>query len=379
MGSEKAPPAGMIRESEIIGRIREAFGPRFIGDDAAVLPAGRGGVLLAADAMAERVHFDLRYSTIGQAVQKLVTSNIADIYAMGRGEPRAVLLTAGLPSGFGEDGLESLVEGLRIACDLYGVDLVGGDTVRSCGGLFLGIAVYGELSGGPAIERNGARPGDLLVLYGAVGGSLAGMRLLSMLTGEGSAVEGGVVAPDGWSPPAALAAARGLRTGMTAGELESLRAAHGMAEAATPALAAAAAHLVPRAAPLPGGMLAGEGPGVSALMDVSDGLAADLPRLCEAGGVGAEIDLEAIPTPPGLADLVPDRGRLLETALTSGEEYALLAAVRTGGGTGRAASRDGLAGGRVIGRIVERERGITTVDREGARLPLTLPGYEHEF
>ncbi|RJR27935.1 MAG: thiamine-monophosphate kinase, partial [Candidatus Latescibacterota bacterium] len=171
-----------MKEREIIDRIRAAFPQSGIGDDTAVLPAAAGDLLLASDAVVENVHFVRRRSTLSQAIQKAVTANVSDVYAMG-GRPEAILLSAGLPPGCSAEDVDSIVEGLSVSCEAYGVRLAGGDTVASPGGYFFDVAIAGSVPRGRAVRRSGARAGDAVVLFGEVGPSLAGLSLLAAFLG----------------------------------------------------------------------------------------------------------------------------------------------------------------------------------------------------
>ncbi|MCK4237121.1 MAG: hypothetical protein KAX38_08365, partial [Candidatus Krumholzibacteria bacterium] len=157
-----------MKEREIIESLREAFPDAALGDDAAVLPGEKGELLVAADAVVEGVHFERSYSTLAQAVQKVITSNVSDIFAMG-GKPDSIIFTAGLPKGFGKGELSEIIEGLKKGCGVYRLKLAGGDTVLSSGGLFFNMAILGDVRRGRAVLRRGACEGDTLVLFGDCG------------------------------------------------------------------------------------------------------------------------------------------------------------------------------------------------------------------
>ena len=149
-----------MKERDFIERMEKAFPELRREDDAAVYdlrfnpPPGRpGGILmLSTDAAVDGIHFDRRYSTLSQAVQKLVTSNVSDIYAMG-GEPDGLLFTAGLPAGCGGAEADGIVDGLKKASDFYGVRPIGGDTVGSGDRFFFNISIIGSQGRSEPITR----------------------------------------------------------------------------------------------------------------------------------------------------------------------------------------------------------------------------------
>ena len=364
-----------MRELEVIDRLRKAFPGCGIGDDAAVLPPIGGEILFAADAVVESVHFDRRFSTLSQAVQKLVTSNVSDIFAMG-GAPLSIVFTAALPRGCSAADVEGIIDGLRRSCVQYGLKLVGGDTVLSPHGFVFNVAIVGEVIPGRAIPRSGARTGDAIVLFGAIGGSLAGLGILSALFGETGS--GRLPAPR--IPGLATVAASmkkelpALSIATSASELSRMARVFNAFPLAEETMRFAQQHLVPVACPLDAPLLDAEPPCVTAMIDVSDGLAKDLRTLCEESGVGAVIREGDLPVPGGIGGIFGLHGpALVDFALSSGEEYVMLATM-----TGAALRK--LSGvGTVIGTIGAKADGIVLVGGDGTRRPLPKLGYEHTF
>jgi thiamine-monophosphate kinase len=353
-----------MKELDVIDRLRAAFPDSGIGDDAAVLAAPRGEMLFAADAAIEFVHFDRRFSTLSQAVQKLVTSNVSDIFAMG-GSPESIVFTAALPAGCSPADIDSIIDGLRRSTKQYGVRLVGGDTVASPGGFCFNVAIVGYVPAGRAMLRSGARPGDVLVLFGEIGLSRAGLNVLSSPTPEmREAISPLSIA----SSPAEL--------DRVAGALGGIPRAHEVARCIR-------RHLVPLAVPLDESLLDADPARVTAMIDISDGLAKDLRTLCTESGVGAAIRKDALPIPPAVGEICGLEGEgLVDFALASGEEYVLLAAVSP-----EAAERlnaDAVPGASVIvaaviGETVPAAEGVVLVDANGKRRPMPDVGYEHSF
>ena len=364
-----------MKELDVIDRLRKAFPGCGIGDDAAVLPPTEGELLFAADAAVEGVHFDRRFCTLSQAVQKLVTSNVSDIFAMG-GSPGSIVFTAGLPSGCRAAEVDGIIDGLKRACAQYGVALVGGDTVLQPGGFVFNIAIVGEVGQGRALLRSGARVGDCIVLFGKIGRSLAGLRILSVLYGGGINETVSAASASGLleSAQGMKRALPGLTLSTSGVELSRIAGAFGRLPHAEEAMRCIQHHLTPLAIPLGAAVLEADPRRITAMIDVSDGVAKDLRTLCAESGVGAMVREDALPVPPALKEMFQlDDSSLADFALSSGEEYVLLGAVAPeGAGTLP-------PGAAVIGSFVPASDGINLMDGKTGSRPLPAVGYEHAF
>ena len=280
MRSSSLSEAQLVREIQRIARgstNRQVVVP--IGDDAAaVSPRPSRLILVSTDALVEGVHFDRRYCSAEDIGWKALAVNLSDIAAMG-GAPLYVTISIALPKSLASDFVRRFYRGLMALARKHAVALIGGDTCRSQRDLFLDVTIIGEVRRRQMVTRHGAKPGDLIYVTGELGGSGAGLELLS----------------------------RSLKP------------------ATKPGLARR--HLRPQPRCRAGEFLARQGL-VSAMIDVSDGLSTDLGRLCDASGVGAVIEASRIPVS---RMAVRNREILLDDpiryALHGGEDYELLFAV----------------------------------------------------
>ena len=306
-----------------------------LGDDAALVEMGSHLGILTADMMVEGVHFDRGTVSASDLGYKALAVNVSDVAAMG-GSPRYGLVSLGLPEDIEASWVVELYGGLRDAAGEYAMAVVGGDTSRA-ERLVVSVAVTGEVARGGAVTRSGARPGDRVVVTGALGASAGGLKLLQ-------------------APPHDVVQTVSSDWGRTL--LNS--------------------HLRPAARVGEGQTLAQSG--ATAMMDVSDGLAKDLGRLCEASEVRAAVVLDDVPVALSLkelADVLPDV-EPLALALEGGEDYELLAtlpptAVR------RAASKLAERFGTQLTDIGEiREgRGLVAIESDGKERPLEPRGWDH--
>lgn len=276
-------------EFELLARIRErlpADGPRIrlgSGDDAAITVPG-GATATSVDAVVEGVHFRRDRATPTQIGHKALATALSDLAAMGA-EAGEAYVTLGLPEDFGEGECIELVDGMLALAAATGTSLVGGDLTRSPT-LFLALTVVGHApAAGALVQRGGARPGDVLVLTGEIGGAAAGLALLD--------AEARVDHVPGGSTLASALIERQLEP--------------------QPRLAAGRALALA---------------GATAMIDVSDGLGGDAAHIAAASAVGLDIDAESVPTAAGLDELARalDRDHW-QFVLSGGEDYELLASL----------------------------------------------------
>jgi len=148
-----------------------------IGDDAAVLDFGENQVVVSTDLLVEGVHFDLSYMPLKHLGYKAIMVNLSDIYAMNAMATQ-VTVSIAVSNRFPLEALEELYEGIHTAANIYGVDVVGGDTTSSTSGLLISVTAIGEVAKGEAVYRSGAKPNDLLVVSGDLGGAYIGLQIL---------------------------------------------------------------------------------------------------------------------------------------------------------------------------------------------------------
>ncbi len=364
-----------MKERDIIARLKKEFPGSGIGDDTAILSPLDGDLLFASDAAVEKVHFERSYSSAGQVIQKLVTANVSDIYAMG-GRARAIVLSAALSKHFGEIDLDSVIEGLKVSCDTYGIELVGGDTVSSPGGMFFDVAIMGTVPRGEAKKRSGARVGDVAVIFGEIGLSRAGLSLLGAFLGGPMCSVESLPKPKLRDCSAVGSRLRNilprLSLATSTSDFRAMAAGLAYLPHAADALRFLKHYIVPRCLPVAESWSKGLSH-IDAMIDISDGLAKDIRTLCEESGVGVVIEAERLPIPDSIASLFDFSGdELVNFALSSGEEYVLLASVRPEAAEALPPTAS------VIGRFVEKDDGMIISSATGSR-ELPNLGWEHEF
>ena len=338
---------GAAGEEAIIRRLAARFPSRpqgpvvcGIGDDAALL-RGAGDLLqvVTTDLLLAGTHFQLDWTPPDLLGRKALAVNLSDLAAMGA-EPQVFFLDLGLPPNWPLADFDRFLDGLADQARAAGkLQLAGGDTCRA-GALHIGVTLIGSVQPGRVIRRDGGRPGDILAVSGPLGAAAAGLHLLQQ----------------GWrlEPPQAVAPAAG------GGGLDTSLAAQALM-----------AHLSPQVNLDVARTLAGV---VSAGMDLSDGLAADLPRLCGASGCGARVDLERVPVAACVPAVCAEFGLTGDTAaITGGEDYRLLVSVPPSGWDEGLVAATGLT---AIGTLTKAGDGLALV-AQGRESAWPEPGFDH--
>lgn len=302
------------------------------GDDAAqILYATGNRTLVSTDLLLEGIHFDLTYTPLRHLGYKAVVTSIADIYAMN-GVPRQILVGLGISSRFAVEDLQELYAGMQLACQSYGVDLVGGDTSASLTGLTISMTALGEVSPESVTTRSGAKPTDLICCTGDLGSAYMGLQLLEREKRVFAGEEVEAYDPDFAGHEYILE--RQLRP-QSRGEL-----IHRLAEA---------------------------GLRPSAMIDVVDGLSSALLHLAHDSGVGIRIYEDRLPIDFETARMAEEFNLNVSTvALSGGEDYELLFTLPLGM-LDEVRSIDGL---RIIGHVTEASLGSCLVTRDGGEIEL---------
>ncbi len=305
-----------------------------VGDDAAVLDYKDKQVLVTTDLLLEGVHFDLTYVPLKHLGYKSAVVNFSDIYAMN-GQPKQITVSIGLSKRFSVEDMEELYNGIRLACDVYGVDLVGGDTSASLTGLAISITCIGEGEKGKVVYRSGAKETDLVCVSGDLGAAYMGLQLLErekkVFNGEKD------FTPDFSGKEYLLE--RQLKPEARKDIVAALREA---------------------------GILP------TAMMDVSDGLSSELLHISKESHVGCRIYEERIPIDYQTAVMAEQFNmNLVTAALNGGEDYELLFTVPL-------ADYDkvsNLKGIKIIGHITKPELGNYLEGRDGGEVELKAQGW----
>jgi thiamine-monophosphate kinase len=315
-----------INEDELLVAIRRVLSSTDadvivpVGDDAAVVSAGVGDLVLTTDALVEGTHFDRATSTAHDVGSKAIAVNVSDIAAMA-GSPRYALCALTLSEDVDAAWTMELFGGMREACEEFGAILVGGNVARGAA-VSVVVALTGEVATGRAVTRAGAGPGDIVAVTGSLGGAAAGLRLAK------EALQGA------WTDEVRDAIRRQQHPTPRVGEAQVL-ARHG----------------------------------ATAMIDVSDGLALDLARMCDASGVGVRLNLADVPVHPAAAE---------GEALGGGEDYELLATMPSAAAAADAAAELRELFGvplTTIGTMVAN--GLEVIDAAGRNRPLERRGWDH--
>ena len=340
-----------------------------VGDDCAVLHYPDSEVLITTDMLMEGVHFDLTYIDLQHLGWKSAMVNISDIFAMN-GTPRQMTVSLALSKRFSVEDVEQFYSGLRMACDKWGVDIVGGDTTSSYTGLAISITCIGEARKEDIVYRNGAKETDLICVSGDLGAAYMGLQLLEREKSvyyqmiedakkKAATVHAGATVPDGATVPAASTAGsipdfqpdfagkeyllqRQLKTEARGDIIQKLREA---------------------------------GIHPTAMMDISDGLSSELMHICKQSHVGCRIFEKQIPIDYQTAVMAEELNMNVTTcALNGGEDYELLFTVPIGDHE----KIQQLEDVKLIGHITKESLGHVLVTRDDQEFELKAQGWTME-
>ena len=337
-----------------------------VGDDCAVLHYPDKEVLVTTDMLMEGVHFDLTYIDLQHLGWKSAMVNISDIFAMN-GTPRQMTVSMALSKRFSVEDMEAFYSGLRMACEKWGVDIIGGDTTSSYTGLAISITCIGEANKADIVYRNGARETDLVCVSGDLGAAYMGLQLLER---EKSVYYGQI---DDLNKKIAEAKAAGDDA-----KVKSLNAQRSTLNNFQPDFSGkeyllqrqlkteARGDIIQR--------LREAGIRPTAMMDISDGLSSELMHICKQSGVGCRIFEKNIPIDYQTAVMAEELNMNVTTcALNGGEDYELLFTVPIGDHE-KIQELDDI---HLIGHITKPSLGQVLVTRDNQEFELKAQGWVH--
>lgn len=308
----------------------QASTKKAVGDDCAVMDFGSKKVLMTTDMLLEGIHFNLEYVPLKHLGYKAAVVNFSDIYAMN-GTPTQITVSLGISKRFSVEDIEALYSGIRLACERYGVDIVGGDTCASMTGLTISITCLGVANAKDIVYRNGAKLNDLICVSGNLGTAYMGLQLLErerVANAEQPDFEGKEYLLE-----------RQLKPEARRDILESLRKA---------------------------------GVKPTAMMDVSDGLSSELMHICSQSNVGCCIYEDKLPIDFQAAALAEEMNlNIVTCALNGGEDYELLFTCSLDDYEKLIPVEDLY----IIGHITKPEYGCNLIGRNGEELPLKAQGW----
>lgn len=321
-----------------------------VGDDCAVLHYPDSEVLVTTDMLMEGVHFDLTYIDLQHLGYKSAMVNISDIFAMN-GTPRQLTVSIALSKRFKVEDMEEFYSGLRMACDKWGVDIVGGDTTSSYTGLAISITCIGEARKEDIVYRNGAKDTDLICVTGDLGAAYMGLQLLER---EKSVYYQQVDEARKKNDIHALEELKGFQPDFAGKEYLLQRQ---LQTEARGDIIARFRELNIRP---------------TAMMDISDGLSSELMHICKQSNCGCRIYEKNIPIDYQTAVMAEELNMNVTTcALNGGEDYELLFTVPIGDHE-KIQQMDNV---KLIGHITRPELGQMLVTRDNQEFELKAQGW----
>jgi thiamine-monophosphate kinase len=341
MESKQPTPLSELGEFGLIDiltksiKLKQGTSIKGVGDDAAVIEAGNDCILITTDMLTEGIHFDLVYTPLKHLGYKAVVINLSDIYAMNA-TPTQITVSIAVSSKFSVEAIEALYSGIHLACEKYGVDLVGGDTVSSLSGLVISITAIGRAKKENISYRNGAKENDLICVSGDLGAAYLGLQLLERekeLYKDSKSIQ-----PD----------------------LEGYDYVLGR-------------QLKPEARKDIIEMLKEKDIKVNAMIDISDGLSSELLHICKQSEKSCKIYLEKIPIDTTTV-MISEEFKLEPTiaALHGGEDYELLFTVPLSY-YDKVKDMSEIS---IIGNITSKEENSLMVNKAGEAFPLVAQGWD---
>lgn len=322
-----------------------------IGDDCAILaPTAGMQTVVTTDLLVEGVHFDLTYVPLCHLGYKAVMVNLSDVFAMNA-QPRQLTVSLAISSKFKVEDIEALYSGMRMACEKWGVDIIGGDTTSSHMGLCISITAIGEAKEEELVMRSGARRDDLICVSGNLGAAYMGLQLLER---ENAIYSQQVEEARRSGSKERLEMLRDVQPDFSGKEYLLER------------------QLKPEARGDIIAALAAAGIRPTSMMDISDGLSSELMHICKQSKTGCRIYEERIPLDYQTAVMAEELNMNVSTcALNGGEDYELLFTVPLSLHETVSAINDV----KVIGYITEEDKGCALVTRDGKEFALKAQGW----
>ncbi len=327
---------GLIDHLTQHARLTNRSSRKGVGDDAAVIDNGRFLTVVSTDMLVEGIHFDLMYMPLKHLGYKSVVVNLSDIYAMNA-IPKQLTVSIALSNRFSVEALEELYAGIHLACQKYGVDLVGGDTTSSPKGLYISVTAIGQAERTKIVYRNKAKVGDIICVTGDLGAAYLGLQLLER-------------------EKQVFLANPGVKTDLE--DQNYLVGRQLKPEARKDMIELFAKNkLVP-----------------TSMIDVSDGLASELFHICKQSEVGAFIEESGVPIHPD-AQMMAIKFKLdpITCALSGGEDYELLFTVDPSD----IEKVKYLPDVYIMGDIVTKKDGIKLHTQGGNIHPIKAQGWQH--
>ncbi len=326
---------GLIRHLQEKVQIKNTSTVYGIGDDAAVINHAGKQTLVTTDLLLEGIHFNLEYVPLKHLGYKAAVVNFSDIYAMN-GTPTQIVVAIGISKRFSVEDIETLYEGIRLACEKYNVDLVGGDTTASMTGLTISITCIGEAKSEDIVYRKGAQINDLICVTGNLGSAYLGLQLLER---ERVVMQANPQAQPDFSGMEYLLE-RQLKPEARKDIIAKLKEAD----------------IHP-----------------TAMMDISDGLSSELLHICKASNVGCAIYEDKIPIDFQAATLAEEMNlNIVTCALNGGEDYELVFTCSINDYEKLLPLEDVY----IVGHITKPELGTNLVGRNGEELSLKAQGWQ---
>lgn len=317
-------------------QIKNSSTVKGVGDDAAILDYQDKQVVVSSDLLTEGVHFNLMYTPLKHLGYKAVVVNLSDVYAMNA-IPKQITVSLALSVKFTVEAVDDLYAGIHLACEKYGVDLVGGDTTSSLTGLTISVTVLGEVEKDAAVLRGGAKPNDLLCVTGDLGGAYMGLQLLER--------ENEVFKVNPKMQPQMEGYDYILERQLKPEARQDIVAAF---------------------------QKIGIKP--TSMIDISDGLSSEIMHLCKNSKVGCNLHEEKIPMDEQTKAMAEEMNiNPLVAALNGGEDYELLFTISLEDYEKIKADPDFT----IIGHMTEASEGVNLVTTGGSAIPLEAQGWNH--